>query len=105
MYSDYKIIYFVALFLQPCLRTVDLVQSPLQCSASLAGPVVNVVHEENEQSTSFISSSTSCVSTSEDHHVHICSTTISTDTSLSTTEPKHSIHIITSGMYVCMYMS
>ena len=87
-------------FIQPYLNTTDLDQSSFQCSVSLAGPVVNIVHEENEQSTSFVSSSsTSFVSTSEDHHVHICPTTISTDTSLNITEPNYSANIKSSGIH------
>ena len=108
MYSDCNTYYFVAPFLQPCLRTIDVAQSSLQCSVSLAGPVVNIVHEENEQSTSFVSSSsTISVSTSKDHHVHTCPTSISIDMSLNITEPNYSTNIKSmchsnnsTGMYV-----
>lgn len=82
--------YCVVPFIQPCLRPTDVAQSSLQCSVPLAGPVVNVVDEENEPSTSFASTLTSC---SEDHYVHICSTTISADVSPNITEPSYSIDI------------
>ena len=77
--------YFVAPFMQQCLRTIDVARSSLQCSVSLAGPVlvVNTVDEE-----------------SEDHHVHICSTTISTGMSLNITEPAYSNDINNSDAYV-----
>ena len=76
--------------MQPCLRTTDVAHSSLQCSVSLAGPVVNTVDEENEQSTSFVSTLTNC---SEDHHIHICSTTISTGVLLNITKPTYSTNI------------
>ena len=88
--------------MQPCLRTTDVACSSLQFSVSLAGPVVNIVDEENEQSTSFVSTLTSC---SEHHHVHICSTTISTGVSLNITEPTYSTNINNSDMYVCRSIS
>ena len=92
--------YFVAPFMQSSLKTEFAAQSSLQCSVSLTGPVVNVVHEEDQPSASFVSSSTSCVPTSEDHHVHICTTTISNEVSdsLNVTEPKCSTDISSSGM-------
>ena len=77
------------------MNPVDVAQLSLQPSVSLAGPVVNILHEENEQSTSFVSSS--CVSTSEDH-VHTCSTAISTDMSLNITKPIYSTDTSTSDI-------
>ena len=64
--------YFVAPFIQSCLKTEVAAQSSLQCSVSLTGPVVNTTHAEDQPSASFVSSSTNCVPTSKDHHVHIC---------------------------------
>ena len=79
-------IIFIAAIIQPSLKSTAVAQSSFQCSASLAGPVVNIVHVEDEQPVT-PSSSTSCVATSEDQHVHICSTVpISTDMSLSNTD-------------------
>ena len=92
------VMYFVAPFMQSCLKTEFAAQSSLQCSVSQTGPVVNVVHEEDQSSVSFVSSSTSCVPTSEDHHVYTCTTTISNEVSLNVTEPKCSTDISSSGM-------
>jgi len=70
--------------MQPLLKTAALTQSSSQCNLSLVTPVRNIVQVGNEQTGGlFVPSSTSCVATSEDEHVHICSTPISTDTSLS----------------------
>ena len=86
----YYLLFFLAPFMQPCLRITDVACSPLQHSVSLAGPAVNILDGENERSTSFVSTLTSC---SEDHHVHICSTTISTGVSLNITKPTYSTNI------------
>ena len=61
---------------QPCLKSTNaansVIQSSLECGVSLAAPVVNIVHGENELNTSLISSSPNHVSSSEDHHVITC---------------------------------
>ena len=58
-------------------------QSSFQCCVSVAAPAVNIIHEDNELNTSLVCSYTSHVSSSEDHHVHICSNPTPTDTSLT----------------------
>ena len=62
----------------------DAVTQPsFQCCVSVAAPAVNIIYEDNELNTSLVSSSTSHVSSSEDHHVHTCSNPTTTDTSLT----------------------
>ena len=74
--------------MQPLLKTAALTQSSSQCNLSLVTPVRNIVQVGNEQTGGlFVPSSTSCVATSEDEHVHICSSPISTDMSLSISKP------------------
>ena len=58
-------------------------QSSIHCCESVAAPVVNIIHEDNELNTSLASSSTSHVSSSDNHHVHTCSNPTSTDTGFS----------------------
>ena len=74
MYCDYTDYYSVVAF--QSLGIAYVAQSPYHCSVSLTLPVVNVVHDENEQSSSLVSSTTSCVSTRDDHHVHVMSLSI-----------------------------
>ena len=56
--------------------------SSFQCCVSVAAPAVNIIHEDDELNTSLASSSTSHVSSNEDHHVHTCSNPTSTNRSL-----------------------
>ena len=65
--------YFVALLMQSCLKTETAAHSSHQCSVSLTGSPVNMIHEENQPSALFVSSSTSCVPTSENHQTDISS--------------------------------
>ena len=58
-------------------------QSSFQCCVSVAAPAVNIIDEYDELNTSLASSSTSHVSSSEDHHVHTCSNPTSTNRSLT----------------------
>ena len=73
---------------KPCLKSTDaanvVTQSSFECDVSLAAPVVNIIHGENELNTSLATSSTSLVSNSEDHHVYTCSNPTSSDMSLTT---------------------
>ena len=73
---------------RPCLKSTDaantVTQSSFECDVSLVAPAVNIVHGDNELNTLLISSSTSHVSSSEDHHVHTCSNPTSSDLSFTT---------------------
>jgi len=80
--------------MKPLFKTSALTQSSLQCNVSLVAPVRNIIHVGNKQTGAlFVPSSTSCVATSEDEHVHICSTPISTDVSLSISKPNCSTDV------------
>ena len=63
--------------------TDTVTQSSFQCCVSVTAPAVNIIHEDDELNTSLASSSTSHVSSSEDHQVRTCSNPTSTDTSLT----------------------
>ena len=79
---------YVVTVTKPCLKSTNaanvVTHSSLECGVSLAAPVVNIIHGENELNTSLATLSTSHVSSSEDHHVHTCSNPTSSDMSLTT---------------------
>jgi len=76
--------------MKPLFKTCALTQSSLKCNVLLVAPVRNIVHVGNEQTGG---SSTSCVTTGEDEHIHICSTPKSTNMSLSISKPNCSTDV------------
>ena len=54
---------------------------------------MNIADDVNKQSSSLVLSNKSCVSTREDHHMHICSSATSTNMSLSISEPYYSTDV------------
>ena len=83
----------------PSLNTVAVVQSSFHCTVPAVAPVVQIVHQENQHSTT----SAKFASTSEDHHVYICPTT---DTSLNITQPNDTSYLAsntTTGMDIATH--